>query len=413
MTHPQSGKRWFLADPSLVNSSGHCARYLLSVAAALRARGDTVHIMGNHLLRNDDSDLADCEPLFTLRCEEAPFIPNVDPTSPSGIERLRQRRTELLCDDLDRFAEKHHIGRSDVLLINSLRHWSIEGVVEWLERLGAARAPTVVLILHYTPHPQLGVPDPAARAYEEAFRRIDESSLGSRILLCTDSERLRAEYRAICDVPITVLPVPHCNEPASGPRADKISLSIVFAGEARSDKGFHLLPAAIREIFASSPKADVIFNIQAYRGNGYDQETTWLMLPADDRVRIHPDPLSEPEYEAFIENADLILIPYLSGPYRAQTSGIYCEAAALGIPVVVPSGTWMADQVAKHGGGVLFEPGDASSLANACLKAIDSYASLRETAIRAAPSWRAFHNGPNFIARIETLIQRLPTSLEA
>jgi glycosyltransferase involved in cell wall biosynthesis len=406
-------RRWFLADPSLVNNSGHSARYLLSIAAPLRERGDAVHILGNHRLRSNAADLVGCEAAFTLRCEEAPLMPDVDPTSRSGLARLQQRRTELLCGDLDRLVKTHAIGRSDVLLINSLRHWSLEGVVEWLERMGPARAPTVALVLHYTPHPQPGVLDPAARVYQDVFRRIARSRLGSRILLCTDSERLRAEYRSLYDVPITVLPVPHCNEPVAELQLGKDSFSIVFAGEARSDKGFHLLAPAIREVLAKASTPNVVFDIQAYGAQGAEREVARIDLPAHDAVRVRPEPLSEAEYESLIEDADLVLIPYLRGPYQAQTSGVYCEAAALGIPVVVPSGTWMADHIAETGGGVLFQPGDALSLANSCLDAIDNYDRLRQMATQAAPAWRAFHNPRNFIASLDALLEGLPTAQAA
>jgi glycosyltransferase involved in cell wall biosynthesis len=308
--------------------------------------------------------------------------------------------------DLDLIANKHAIGPSDVLLINSLRHWSIGTVVQWLERLGTGRAPKVILILHYTPFPESNLSDLAAEAYKEAFKLIADSPMRSRLALCTDSERLRTEYRSLSDLPITLVPVPHCAAPPARVKSDS-SISIVFAGEARSDKGFGLLPSAIREILKRTPNPDLVFNIQAHRPEA-SQVVYELDILADTRVNILSEPLSEREYETFMANADLVLIPYLENPYKAQTSGVYCEAAALGIPVIVPAGTWMADQVTKNGGGVLFTPGDAGSLADACLQAIQDHALLRSAATRAAPSWRSFHNARNFVACLETLLQSLP-----
>lgn len=405
-----SRKRWFLADPSLVDNSGHCARYLLSVAKALRGRGDTVHILGNALIGSGATDLASCEPTFSLKCEEAPVIPGIDITSSSGIEQIETRRGELLRADLDQLAEKHGIGQSDVLLINSLRHWSLETVVDWLETFGPTRAPTVILVLHYTPHPNPGVTDPAAAAYEAAFRRIDRAAIGSKILLCTDSDRLRTEYRALYRIPITVLPVPHCSEgTAERPQGNK-PLSFVFAGEARRDKGFDILPEAIRRVLNSTPTPDATFDVQTYRGGPDANGVPVGDFPEDRAVRLHPQPLAETEYEHFIESSDIILLPYLPGPYQAQTSGIYCEAAALGIPVVTSKSTWVADQVARNGGGILFEGGSARALADACIEAIGSYEELRETAERAALAWRAFHNPQNYITELDALIEGVPTA---
>lgn len=359
-----------------------------------------MQILGNRRLRDDNPDLADCEKIFTLRCEELPLVPGVDHTSRNGAEELQRRRTELFCRDLDLVAAKHDIGPQDVLLVNSLRHWSLGDIVQWIESRGVSQAPTIVLILHYTPHPQPGVQDPAAKAYQEGFQRISCSPLSSKILLFTDSDRLRDEYQSLYDVPITVVPVPHC-EGAIKLRADTNELSVVFAGEARRDKGFYLLPRAIREVLDNAPEPTVLFKIQAYREEGDAHESLQTILPADEAVRIFLEPLTEAEYASFIAEADLIMIPYLPGPYQTQTSGVYCEAAALGIPVVVPSGTWMADQVAKRGGGILFSPTDPASLGKACLKAIQSYPLLREEAILAASDWREFHNAVNFVACIE------------
>jgi glycosyltransferase involved in cell wall biosynthesis len=94
----------------------------------------------------------------------------------------------------------------------------------------------------------------------------------------------------------------------------------------------------------------------------------------------------------------------MPGPYQAQTSGIFCEAAALGIPVVTSEGTWVADQVARSGSGVLFKGGDEDSLADACLEAIRNYSHLRQRAEQAAPDWRAFHNPQNYLAQLDALI---------
>jgi glycosyltransferase involved in cell wall biosynthesis len=160
----------------------------------------------------------------------------------------------------------------------------------------------------------------------------------------------------------------------------------------------------------SVPKPKVTFDIQTYRTTADGQAAAATDLPYDDVVHIHPEALSESEYESFIEDADIILLPYLRGPYQAQTSGIYCEAAALGIPVVVSEGTWVADQIAKSGGGVLFEGGDAVSLANACLEAIRNHPRLLRMAEQAAPTWRAFHNAPNYVAHLEALLEGVPAA---
>ncbi len=403
-------RRWFLADPSLVDSAGHCARYLLSLAGPLRRRGEVVHVLGNRTIDQSAADLADCEPAFALRCEDMPIIPGVDSASPTGIESLRRRRANLLRSDLDHVSDRHHLTSADVLLINSLRHWSLEDVVEWLEAQTPDRRPLVVLVLHYTPFPQANVRDSTTAAYRDGFKAIANSAVGERILVCTDSERLAAQYTSLSDVPVHVLPIPHGPTATAHVRDGAAPLSVGFAGEARHDKGYHLLPQVVRKILEEEPARNIVFDFQAY-WHGADGQLDWTVhdqFRSLEAVRLLCTPLSEEDYEAFIAGVDLMLIPYLHGPYHAQTSGVYCEAAAMGTPVVIPRNTWMADQVARNGGGVMFDAGDADSLARAALEAIRDFSALSQSAREAAPAWRAFHNAENLVACLEALLPALP-----
>ena len=59
-------------------------------------------------------------------------------------------------------------------------------------------------------------------------------------------------------------------------------------------------------------------------------------------------PLSPHEYARFICSADIGLFLYDSQQYFARCSGILVEMLSAGVPVVVPAGCWMADQIAEQ-----------------------------------------------------------------
>lgn len=397
--------RWFLADPSLVDSAGHCARYLLAVASPLRRAGISVHIVGNRNIDPSAEDLAGCLAAFTLRCEEMPVLPGIDAASHAGAVRLAVQRAKLLNDDLNALDTQVHFTSSDTVLINSLRHWSLVDIVAWLESRPLADAPQIILILHYTPFPQPGVFTSTAAEYQEGLRRVANSSHRSKILLCTDSARLADQYDALAGVPVHVVPIPHSVQPLRTGRTETASLCIGFAGEARRDKGFHLLPYLVSRVREVETDPLLTFEFQAYGPAANDiGDTAAKVLQFDEAVRLLPEPMCETEYEAFLERIDLMLIPYLWAPYNAQTSGVYCEAAALGIPAIVPRDTWMADRVAEMRNGVIFEAGDAESLSIACIEAIRNYPTLSEQAQAAAPSWRAEHCAEAFVDRLHHLL---------
>jgi len=51
------------------------------------------------------------------------------------------------------------------------------------------------------------------------------------------------------------------------------------------------------------------------------------------------------EYANAMKSADLAIFPYEVIPYRQRTSAVFGEAVAYGKPVVVPVGTWLAQQI--------------------------------------------------------------------
>lgn len=375
-------------------------RYLRSLVDPLKRRGEVVHVLGNRNLLSGLGELAECEAAFTLRCEEEPFVPGVDPTSKTGTLRVHRRRSELFHADLNRIADRHAIGNRDVVLINSLRHWSLGDVVDWLEGRHIDDRPMVIIVLHYTPFPHIGIRDPAESGYRKAFQRIANSEVRCAIQLCTDSARLQAEYQSLYDIAVHLVPIPHCpmremdNNRGGGP------LSIGFAGEARPSKGFHLLPGMVRRVREGRPDVPVSFTFQTY---GADAEAL-KALSAVSVVHPQTEPLDDFEYEAFIAGIDLMLIPYVDGSYRSQTSGVFCESAAMGIPAIVPCESWMSDQIAASGAGATFRAGDEEDLTRACIAALDAYPQLRDRARKAATAWRAYHNAANFCETIIRLV---------
>jgi hypothetical protein len=54
--------------------------------------------------------------------------------------------------------------------------------------------------------------------------------------------------------------------------------------------------------------------------------------------------LSTEDYRALVFSSDIILLPYDRDNYYARSSGILVESLVAGIPVIVPAGTWMAEQ---------------------------------------------------------------------
>jgi len=71
-------------------------------------------------------------------------------------------------------------------------------------------------------------------------------------------------------------------------------------------------------------------------------------VPGACQVRLLPDVLPRSAYIAWMQRADLVLLPYDPTRFRARTSGIFVEAIVAGRTPVVTDGTWMAHELRQH-----------------------------------------------------------------
>lgn len=390
--------RYFLCDQSIIGLHGHCYTYMASVAAETRRRGYLTTIIGNRQIAPALRHAV--EPAFTFMggssaiATEAGAKVDLD-------DYLHQRHThQLYCDLLD-LNQQHNFSPSDRLVFNLVHHWSIRGVVSWLESLAAARRPLVGLILHATGSPKPDGIGRAPQSYIDALRCIVESPCSSRIRIFCDTQQLAAEYGTAGIGPVTILPIPHSqNVPLEldNSAANK-RIQIGFVGEARFHKGFHLLPFLVRDLLHSQFPIAVDFRIHCFTTDekaDYYQKSI-AHLRAFPNVTLHPAPFDEKEYWRFIDCCDLLLLPYAREYYHSQSSGILSDAIARMCPVVVTSGTWMSVVVSKLGNGEVCLPNDYLSLAIAVRRACTNLSEIRVAARAAQSNWIAFHNPTRFV----------------
>jgi glycosyltransferase involved in cell wall biosynthesis len=175
-------------------------------------------------------------------------------------------------------------------------------------------------------------------------------------------------------------------------------------GDARTSKGFDLLPDLVERVLAA--QAPVRFVIQCARpGSGDDHAAPPPGLPALEAlarqhpaaVTLIPEKLSVPEYGVLLHNLDVIVLPYVSNAYREATSGIFAEALALGKPVVVPEGTWMARELKATGAGLEFARGAPADLAAKVLAVVRDHDAHQAAARRGSAGWWSFHSAGTLV----------------
>ena len=243
--------------------------------------------------------------------------------------------------------------------------------------------------------------------YRPLFRRLAASPMLRRhIHFHSDTEQLAHAYERLTLLPFSVLPIPFnqdylAKSLRAHARVADAPLKIAYIGDARLEKGFGLLPAAIAELQNHRPgKLLVQFGIQSnfnVAGGevGMIEARDALGLMRD--VELIPDCLDTRDYYDRLAAANAIVVPYDAERYAARSSGILIEALAAGKPVVTTAGSWMESQVsASH--AVVF--GNGRSLGSALIELVDNYETLAWQAETLAAEWRVKASGTNFLERL-------------
>jgi len=180
-------------------------------------------------------------------------------------------------------------------------------------------------------------------------------------------------------------------------------LRVVYLGDARDEKGFHLLPdvvAAVGRRFFTEARARFI--IQANIGAAGSspplvEARTRLAAYPESQVQLLTEQLSISEFHELMSTADIVVLPYDPEAYRRRSSGILVQALAAGRLVVVPADTWMATQVDRDA-AITFASDKV--LPDAVVAAIERWPELAKRAQERRASWRAQHNAAHLVARI-------------
>jgi glycosyltransferase involved in cell wall biosynthesis len=246
--------------------------------------------------------------------------------------------------------------------------------------------------------------------YMMAFRKLEAVATSNSVRLVTDSKDLSAEFQQLTNIPVGVLPIPHATGSSAGvpvegapPKIEGV-LRVVFLGDAREEKGFRHLAPMLKGLSARSPSLPVQFVFQAFVSSSFHAPMVAeidtlrsLRLP---QLTLIERPLSIPEYNALLESADLVLLPYNSMVYTTRTSGPFVEALAHGKPVIVSENSWLSRQLGNSGAGVTFKFTDPNDFLRATLYACANFATLSDNARRFGAQYSACHNPKVFLDQL-------------
>ena len=297
--------------------------------------------------------------------------------------------------------------KDDRLFFPTINHRQLLSVIWWFKGIPKDRRPHLILLFHFEENPSQRRCLFCPRMIYQIGFFIIEKYKDFNIMIATDSEELSHDYQLMTKKKVETFPIPHIKK-SSSHRVRTLSAPVIsYLGEARGEKGFHLLPAAIESVLSRKEFSDTRFLIQVSSNKQNDsseiQETKKklreLAKSYIGSIQLEEKNLTGKEYHYSLLESDVLLLPYSQKAYRSRTSGIFAEGMGLGKLMVIPENTWMYKQVLKFRGiAIPFEDATPASLANAIVRSINFFkGNNQECLLSASERWNSYHNSEKIV----------------
>jgi len=412
--HPVS--RLIVADPGLIDAGGHHLSYSMAVAEAAAAIGIEATILAHRSfatatqIANPTGSAVTMRPTFVAHYQSGGQQSTLRAVLYTAAARLPGRLAPLVAQPLRtarRMVQRHFAApdslgaelasalhvlrgtRGDLVLLHSVSAANLLGLTQ-------ALAPNAVgalaIVLRRTPE-EMDLADAAPIPVKAVLGRLRQHFDG-RLALFADTEPLARRFEGLTGTAVATLPLPI----VAPPMRQDVTMDrphLVFAGGARREKGYGLLPGLAKRL-----RGRVRFTIQSGQiGAGTDpnvqQAHRALVRMAGADMVILERALEPPEYMQVLASADLMLLPYDAEAYGPRSSGILAEARGLGIPAIVPNCTWMATAAGPCSAVIFDGPDDFIPAVERTLQILPEVTkALREL----APAWRQ-DNSPERVIR--------------
>lgn len=269
---------------------------------------------------------------------------------------------ERFANETAQLCQKLELGPGDQVLISTLHESETLGLARMFRRDPATARIDWHLQFHF-PLFAGREPDYAAQLTEaEPVRAaLDEIAAlpHARVRAYCTTERLADQYRQLDTLPFRVLSWPINPDlfAARPPRDPEQPLRLGIPGCVRAEKGTQHLVRVLQGMEHEFLETrEIQFLLQSHRLGKLAapllKHARLVATPAEAAVCNAPVtvvkwPLATDDYKQFVRQTDIGLLLYNADDYYARLSGILVEQLAAGIPVIVPAGCWLAEQIAE------------------------------------------------------------------
>ncbi len=266
----------------------------------------------------------------------------------------RRRRITQFGRDCARLFDQIGLADGDHVFVPTMSEIELLGLVEFLG--GDQRARNIDWHLQF----HFNIFDGRETEYGKQLDRLAkirghfqwalDQTAGRRLHFYTTSEPLARQYQQmeVADFEPLAYPVnPRFQIRKTGRRSDG-PLRVTCAGVPRDEKGRPFLHQLVSDLSADASCSE---NIQlVVQGNSSKLESiadSSSDNPLAPSIVCVDHPLEPDQYVSLIRHADIGLLMYDSERYYARRAGVLGELLSAGVPVIVPAGCWLAEQIAE------------------------------------------------------------------
>jgi len=386
-----------ILDPYLAHPHGHHMEWDLAIVAAARDREQDTLIFAHRDCPIESKDGLEIVRLFSHTTYECKYQDRIVGRFDDFTYFNDTLASELALIPRDR------LHATDAVLVPTLTENHLLGYVSWMRTFDAARAPLFVLYLMFPSG--LGVPNEiAARTvsdplqalfYRLAFRRAAER--GPPIHFFGTGRQLAREYSVLAGSTIEAHPIPYDPRSLKSQREKGRPTALLFAGDAKADKGFTFIPELADRLCAKWPGWDFLIHVNLGSSWGptlqaYNELRT-AVSPHHDNLIVQTGRLSRKDYVEFMDKADCFVATYDPVVYARKSSGVIWEAISLGLPMLVPADTWLENESREWGAGCRsYKEFSVDGIVESFADFSEAMPSLRAQSAEAAERYQV-HNG--------------------
>ena len=396
-----------ILDPNLTDPHGHHLEWDLAIANVAREREQDVLIFAHK-----DCPLASEDGIEVVRWFSHSTYATKHQDVVTGQYDDFAYFNDALSNELA-LLPRERLRPTDAVLVPTLTEKHLLGYVCWIKTFDPLRAPLFVLYLMFPSG--LDQPDKSgalkvadklqALFYRLAFRRAADP--GAPVHFFGGGRQLAREFSQLVGAVVEPHPIPNCPKKCRTKDDRSRAAMLLFAGDAKIEKGITLVPALAERLCRSWPDWDFLVHVNFGSAWGAASDAESELQAAAKRwnnLKLRTGRLSYDEYISLIEDADCMVSTYDPVVYARKSSGVVWEAISLGLPTLVPAGTWLENEAREwHAGYGTYLDWSAEGIAEAFGPFARRLDVLRAQSAEAAERYHAFNGASALLDQIGRL----------